>query len=95
MVFAVSTALLLGGSDFFAARSARSTPSITVTRTAVSASVVLSPLLLLLVDSHWVLRDVGIGLLLVHVLVAGSYMSLRPVTRVPFPFSSGSSPPMT
>ena len=38
MVFAVSTALLLGGSDFFAARSARSTPSITVTRTAVSAS---------------------------------------------------------
>lgn len=63
MVFAVSTALLLGGSDFFAARSARSTPSITVTRTAVSASVALSPLLLLVIDSRWVLRDVGIGAL--------------------------------
>jgi drug/metabolite transporter (DMT)-like permease len=58
---AVSAALFLGASDFFAARSARTTPSITVTRTAVLTSAVLSPLLLLVVDSKWLLKDSILG----------------------------------
>lgn len=63
LLFAVVAALLLGGSDFFAARAARTAPSVTVTRTAVGASVVLSPLLLLLVDWQWITHDVVIGAL--------------------------------
>ena len=61
LTLAVTAALLLGSSDFFAARSARTTASITVTRTAVLASAVLSPLLLLLVDSKWILKDSILG----------------------------------
>ena len=63
LLFAVAAALLLGGSDFFAARSARTTPSVTVTRTAVATSVLLSPLLLLLVEWRWITHDVVIGML--------------------------------
>lgn len=63
LLFAIAAALLLGGSDFFAARAARSTPSVTVTRTAVGTSVLLSPLLLLLVDWQWIGHDVIIGML--------------------------------
>ena len=58
---AVAAAVLLGASDFFAARAARTTASITVTRTAVLTSAVLSPLLLLVVDSHWLLKDSILG----------------------------------
>jgi drug/metabolite transporter (DMT)-like permease len=61
LTFAVTAALLLGASDFFAARSARTTPSVTVTRTAVATSVALSPLLLLLIDWQWITHDVVIG----------------------------------
>jgi drug/metabolite transporter (DMT)-like permease len=61
LVFAVVAALLLGLSDFFAARSARTTASLTVTRTAVGASLLLSPLLLLIVRSNWVGRDLMLG----------------------------------
>ena len=61
LTLAVSAALFLGASDFFAARSARTTASITVTRTAVLTSAVLSPLLLLLVDSKWLLKDSILG----------------------------------
>lgn len=63
LVLAVSAALLLGASDLFAARSAGTTPSVTVTRTAVLTSVVLSPLLLLFVDSRWSASGVGFGAL--------------------------------
>jgi drug/metabolite transporter (DMT)-like permease len=49
LALAVTAALLLGASDFFAARSARTTASLAVTRTAVATSVLLSPLLLLVV----------------------------------------------
>lgn len=63
LVFAIAAAVLLGSSDFFAARSARTTPSVTVTRTAVTTSVVLSPVLLLLVDWQWVAHDVVMGVL--------------------------------
>ncbi|PYR71287.1 MAG: hypothetical protein DMF87_02755 [Acidobacteria bacterium] len=45
-------------------------------------------------ENAW-LREVGIGLRSVHVFATGSNISLRPVTRVPCPFSSGSRPPIT
>jgi drug/metabolite transporter (DMT)-like permease len=61
LVFAVVAALLLGLSDFFAARSARTTSSLTVTRTAVATSVLLSPLLLLVVRSRWIASDLVLG----------------------------------
>lgn len=61
LTFAIAAALLLGGSDFFAARSARTTPAITVTRTAVAVSSLLSPLLLLVVDFEWRAHDLIIG----------------------------------
>ncbi len=63
LIYAVVAALLLGASDFFAARAARTTASITVTRSAVAVSTVLSPTLLLAVDSRWIGRDVVIGVL--------------------------------
>ncbi len=63
LTYAVVAAVLLGASDFFAARAARTTPSITVTRSAVAVSTVLSPVLLVLVDSRWIARDVVIGVL--------------------------------
>ncbi len=62
LALAALSAVLLGASDFFAARSARLVPSITVTRTAVATSLVLSPLLLLVVDWTWIGRDVVIAL---------------------------------
>lgn len=62
LVYAVAAAILLGGSDFFAARSARTVASITVTRTVVGVSAVLSPLVLLAVDSAVIGRDVLIGM---------------------------------
>lgn len=71
LLLAVISALLLGGSDFFAARSARTTPSITVTRTAVMTSVTLSPLLLLVVDSRWSWRDTIVGVLSGLAMIVG------------------------
>jgi drug/metabolite transporter (DMT)-like permease len=63
LLFAINAAFLLGASDFLAARSARTTPSITVTRTAVAVSTILSPALLLLVDFHWIQHDILIAAL--------------------------------
>jgi drug/metabolite transporter (DMT)-like permease len=71
LTFAVIAAVLLGGSDFFAARSARSTPSLTVTRTAVAVSVLLSPLSLLVVESKWTARDSVIGALAGIAMITG------------------------
>ncbi len=62
LLLAVVSAVLLGTSDFFAARAARTTSSITVTRTAVAVSTLLSPLLLFVVDWSWIGRDVVIAL---------------------------------
>ena len=61
IAFAVAAAVLLGLSDFFAARSARTVPSLSVTRTAVATSTVLAPFLLLVVDSQWAIADVTLG----------------------------------
>jgi drug/metabolite transporter (DMT)-like permease len=71
LLFAVTAALLLGASDFFAARSARTTPSVTVTRTAVATSVTLSPLLLLVVSWRWSGHDVVIGTLSGLFMISG------------------------
>lgn len=77
LALAIATALLLGASDFFAARSARTTPAITVTRTAVAASTALSPLLLLLVDSRWIAHDLLIGSLSGVSMIAGLMLLYR------------------
>jgi len=58
---AISAAVLLGVSDFFAARAARAAPAVTVTRTAVGLSAVLSPLLLLVAEPQWIAGDLAIG----------------------------------
>lgn len=77
LTFAITAALLLGGSDFFAARSARTTPAITVTRTAVAISAGLSPLLLLLVDSQWIAHDLVLGSLSGLSMVTGLMLLYR------------------
>ena len=71
LVFAVASAILLGLSDFSAARAALDTPSLTVTRTAVTTSVTLSPLLLLVVHSEWTARDTVIGLISGVAMITG------------------------
>ena len=77
LTLAIAAALLLGASDFFAARSARTTPSLTVTRTAVAVSSALSPLLLLLVDSRWILHDTVIGALAGLAMITGLMLLYR------------------
>ena len=77
LTFAVAAALLLGASDFFAARSARTTPAITVTRTAVGVSTALSPLLLLLVDWQWIAHDLAIGALSGLSMITGLMLLYR------------------
>jgi len=57
LLLAVLAAVLLGLSDFFAARSSRTVPAITVTRTAVWVSTLLAPFLLLVIDSAWSAHD--------------------------------------
>ncbi len=61
ITFGVLSALLLGLSDFLAARAARHAASLSVTRTVVSTSLVFSPLLLVLVDSAPTRRDLLLG----------------------------------
>ena len=77
LTLAIAAALLLGASDFFAARSARTTPSLTVTRTAVGVSSALSPLLLLLVDARWILHDTVIGALAGLAMITGLMLLYR------------------
>lgn len=71
LTLAIAAAVLLGTSDFFAARSARTTASLSVTRTAVGVSTALSPLLLLLVDSRWSARDTVIGVVSGLAMITG------------------------
>lgn len=77
LTLAIAAALLLGASDFFAARSARTTPSLTVTRTAVGVSTALSPLLLLVVDSRWIAHDTIIGALAGLAMITGLMLLYR------------------
>lgn len=57
LLFGIASALLLGVSDFCAARSARTVPSVTVTRTAVITSTLAAPLFLLVRDFGFGTRD--------------------------------------
>jgi len=77
LTFAIAAAVLLGSSDFFAARSARTTPALTVTRTAVATSTLLSPLLLLVVDSRWIAKDSLIGALSGLAMISGLMLLYR------------------
>ena len=70
IALAVAAAVLLGVSDFFAARSARTVPSLTVTRTVVATSTVLAPFLLLVVESRWSAADTTLG------AVSGLFMTV-------------------
>jgi drug/metabolite transporter (DMT)-like permease len=63
LVFAVVAAILLGSSDFCAARASRHEGSFSVTRMAVLVSAVLAPLLLLVDSSTWMRRDITIAAL--------------------------------
>ena len=77
LTLAIAAALLLGSSDFFAARSARTTPSVTVTRTAVGVSAALSPLLLLVVDSRWIAHDTFVGAVAGLAMITGLMLLYR------------------
>ena len=77
ILLGIATAILLGSSDFWAARAARTTPSVTVTRSAIIVSAALSPLLLLLTPSAWILRDVVIGGLAGLTMITGLLMLYR------------------
>jgi drug/metabolite transporter (DMT)-like permease len=77
LIYAVAAAVLLGCSDFFAARAARTTPSVTVTRSAIATSAVLAPLLLLFVDSRWISRDMAIGAMSGIAMTAGLMLLYR------------------
>lgn len=77
LTLAIAAALLLGSSDFFAARSARTTPSVTVTRTAVGVSAALSPLLLLVVDSRWIAHDTLVGAVAGLAMITGLMLLYR------------------
>jgi drug/metabolite transporter (DMT)-like permease len=61
LVYGIVTALVLGASDVCAARAARHVPSLTVARTALLASVLVSPLLLLVRSVTWTADDVLLG----------------------------------
>jgi drug/metabolite transporter (DMT)-like permease len=77
LVYAVAAAILLGSSDFFAARAARTASSVTVTRTVVGVSASLSPLLLLAVHSEWIARDALIGVLSGLAMTSGLLLLYR------------------
>lgn len=83
IVLAIVAALLLGVSDFSAARASRHTHVFTVVRTSVLTSTVLSPLLLLVVPSRFGMRDSlfaaasGIFMILGLILVYRGYVVSR------------------
>jgi drug/metabolite transporter (DMT)-like permease len=58
LLFGVVAAVLLGMSDFCAARASRTVSSVSVTRTALGISMCLAPLLLLVKPVEWTTRDV-------------------------------------
>jgi drug/metabolite transporter (DMT)-like permease len=71
IVYGIVAAVFLGTSDFFAAKVSRLIPSVTVTRTALLASLVIAPLLLLLKPVEWRLADIAIASLSGVVLTVG------------------------
>ncbi|HNJ97390.1 MAG TPA: EamA family transporter [Ilumatobacteraceae bacterium] len=84
LTLAIVAAILLGTSDLFGARATRSgVPAITVTRTAVGTSALMSPLLLLVADARWIGHDMllgavaGIGNLTGLILIYRGYAAAR------------------
>jgi drug/metabolite transporter (DMT)-like permease len=77
LVFAVVAAVLLGVSDFMAARGTRSEPPATITRTVVAVSATTSPVLLLLVDWSWQWRDALLGALSGLTMITGILLLYR------------------
>jgi drug/metabolite transporter (DMT)-like permease len=77
LILAVAAALLLGVSDFCAARSTRTSPSPTVTRTVVLISTVSSPILLVLVEFEWRTRDALLGLASGVFMISGLLLLYR------------------
>ncbi len=71
LLFAVVAALLLGSSDFCAARSSHGAPALSVTRTAVFTSAVLAPILLLVEPSAWRRADAAIAALAAVCMMLG------------------------
>jgi uncharacterized membrane protein len=61
LTLAVVAAVLLGVSDFCAARAGRTEPSLAVTRSVVLVSCVVAPTGLVLVSSEWRGRDILLG----------------------------------
>lgn len=57
LLFGALAALFIGSSDFFAARSGRHAPSITVVRTAMLSAGILTPILFLVIPSHVIAKD--------------------------------------
>jgi drug/metabolite transporter (DMT)-like permease len=77
ILLGVVAALLLGLSDFSAARAGRHEPSLTVTRTALLVSCFLTPPLLLLVRSSWTGRDTLLAACSGIAMMAGLAMLYR------------------
>jgi drug/metabolite transporter (DMT)-like permease len=68
LLFGALAALFIGSSDFFAARSGRHAPAISVVRTAMVSAGLLTPVLFLVIPSHVIGRDL--------VIAAGSGVSM-------------------
>jgi uncharacterized membrane protein len=77
LLFAVAAAVLLGISDFMAARGTRTVHAATVTRTVVAVSAVVSPVLLLVVAWSWQWRDAVLGALSGVTMVTGILLLYR------------------
>ena len=77
LLFGVIAAILLGASDFCAARASRTVSSITVTRTALGISMVVAPLLMLVKPVEWRLHDVLLAGVSGVAMTAGLLMLYR------------------
>lgn len=62
LVFGISAGVLLGVSDLFAAKTSKHVPSITVARSAFTASTIVAILLVIFVHSTFTVRDTLISL---------------------------------
>lgn len=80
IVLAIAAAVLFGCSDFLAARSGRDNNVLSVTRTVVLTTVVLSPLLLFVEPGRFITRDIVIGLLSGLTMILGLLLLYRGYT---------------
>lgn len=71
LLLGISAGILLGVSDLFAAKTSRFVPSITVARSAFTASTVVAVALVLIVRSSFTVRDTSISLVSGGLLAVG------------------------